>query len=100
MKMKFKLIKFIKQLRAGIRRPIFKNTAAKCESLHQWTTLEELIENADHNRLKKLLKDYRIPALQSLCRGNLICRKCGHIAHYNVSLNVENLVINLRALDT
>ena len=70
-----------------------------CKGQHTWTTIESIMEKSDRIVLKKLCKSQGKGPLTSLCRGNYICRKCGHIAHYNVHLNVDNLVLNLRNMD-
>ena len=95
-----RFLHFMKRLQAGIQKPIFRSSKKTCKGLHQWTTIGAVLPKGDHNRLKLLCKENSIAPLNSLVKGNLFCAKCGQIAHYNINLNVENLIINLRAQDS
>lgn len=97
--MKFRILQFIKRIRAGIQKPIFRSSSKACEKLHHWTTIEQVLQEGDRKLLKSLCEESKFAPLDSLVRGNLICRDCGQIAHYNINLNIENLIINLRAFD-
>lgn len=94
-----KILRIISQLRLSIRKPIFKGTGETCEGLHDWSNISEMIGKSDQKILSKICETKDIGAISSLAKGNLICRKCGHVAHYNVHVNVENLVQNLRSMD-
>ena len=94
-----RILLFLRRLKAGLLKPIFRNTRKACEGTHQWTRIDELLQDKDRRRLASLCKSHSIAPLDSLVKGNLICQECGHIAHYNINLNLENLIVNLRAFD-
>lgn len=95
-----RFINMLRKLRNSVRKPIFRSSDGTCQTVHEWTTIQKLLEENDSRLLRDLCKRHPIAPLVSLLKGNLICRNCGQIAHYNVNLNLENLIFNLRALDS
>lgn len=87
-------------LKAGLSKPIFRNTKERCPGLHRWRTIDELIEALDADRLRNFCAEEAVPPLDSLARGTPICCECGYLANHDININIENLVSNLRALDT
>jgi len=95
-----KLLRILSQLRLSVRKPIFQGSKDSCHGLHTWTHISNIINKSDEKILKRVCQTKDIGALSSLAKGNLICQECGHVAHYNVHVNIDNLVQNLRIMDT